>query len=393
MIRTVTGESEAGFVKNVATINLQTGKFEISLEVGKPNVDFPCVNFSSTVLLPNEGVLLFGGKSGGFTNQLWEFSKIGWKQIIAKGEISGRYGHSAVLCGNSMFVFGGYDTLLGINNDLFCYDIKENTWTEVKFPLDSVRPDRRFCHFSESIVAGSGELCVLVFGGRGEDKNVYQDTWIFTPSKTEWKKIDCVGSPHARFGTAGFSHGDEVFVLGGFDGKDVIFSDFWMFSMKDLKWCEIKSNKPEEISVRTVDRSDFLGRYFHNVVKTSASNFFIVGGRNDENKLSLYVERGILVKKGERVRVKSSGQREVILKDFKYDFTMQWLKRLYCGESTLTFQPELICTVSEFRGMKFLKARHAWLKSTILEKKVRNNNIFAIPVFVSDLFFKNCTFY
>lgn len=41
-----------------------------------------------------------------------------------------RFGHSAVRINHSMFIFGGWDGVATLN-DLWEYNLKEKTWTEV----------------------------------------------------------------------------------------------------------------------------------------------------------------------------------------------------------------------------------------------------------------------
>lgn len=75
-----------------------------------------------------------------------------------------RYGHSAVLHDKKMFIFGGYDNVLGINNDLFMFDFLKSTWETITLPKGSQRPQSRHSHFVQ-MISTKKENAFYVFGG------------------------------------------------------------------------------------------------------------------------------------------------------------------------------------------------------------------------------------
>jgi len=108
------GDKGTGYVEDMVAINLKTDQRTLIPFKGEANKDYPKVNFHTTVTLPNENstVLLFGGRCGGYFNNMWAFEAGQWKLLPPNGKPpAGRYGHTAVLHLNKMWVFGGYDTV------------------------------------------------------------------------------------------------------------------------------------------------------------------------------------------------------------------------------------------------------------------------------------------
>ncbi|KAG2383107.1 hypothetical protein C9374_004444 [Naegleria lovaniensis] len=91
-------------------------------------------NFHSAVCYHHE-MIIFGGKSNGFLNDVWsfDFTESRWRKLQCKNSeiISPRYGHTSVVYGDSMFVFGGYDNTASTNAELFELNLKNLEWRRV----------------------------------------------------------------------------------------------------------------------------------------------------------------------------------------------------------------------------------------------------------------------
>jgi len=85
-----------------------------------------------------------------------------------------RSGHSAVIVGQTMYIFGGKaDNSLRLN-DLWGFNLQSNTWTLVK-PVDEVVPEVRSGH-SACVYDG----LILIFGGIYEVTKELNDTYAFS---------------------------------------------------------------------------------------------------------------------------------------------------------------------------------------------------------------------
>ena len=98
----------------------------------------------------------------------------------------GRYGHTAVVKGDSLYVFGGQGQF-GSLNDLWVFDFVACTWTLMDVIGDP--PPQRTGHcmcISDDVL--------FVFGGKdvqpGEDVVIYNDLYGFDLVESEWLTID-----------------------------------------------------------------------------------------------------------------------------------------------------------------------------------------------------------
>jgi N-acetylneuraminic acid mutarotase len=81
-------------------------------------------------------MLIFGGfvDGGERTNELWRFffATNTWELIVSKEKVpTPRAGHSALLRGDTMVIFGGCDQDNEKLNDIWVYNIKASTWQEI----------------------------------------------------------------------------------------------------------------------------------------------------------------------------------------------------------------------------------------------------------------------
>lgn len=81
-------------------------------------------------------MIVFGGFDGGYrNNQVYSLNlkTSQWSHLKAKGEEPcARTGHSAVVHENQMFVFGGKNDENEKLSDTWIFNIREQTWTQVK---------------------------------------------------------------------------------------------------------------------------------------------------------------------------------------------------------------------------------------------------------------------
>lgn len=96
-----------------------------------------------------------------------------------------RAGHTAIMYGGEMYIFGGYQ-LIGQSilmfNDLWKFNFTNLSWEEVN-PISSFNPSSR--SFSIGIpFSYNNESFLLFWGGWNFLLNVYiPEIWIFNPSK------------------------------------------------------------------------------------------------------------------------------------------------------------------------------------------------------------------
>ncbi|ETL92169.1 RNA 3'-phosphate cyclase [Phytophthora nicotianae] len=165
---------------------------------------------------------------------------------------SARGGHSAVLAGTHLLIFGGhyFGSAGGFVylNDLHRLDLGTSSWAEVVFPKEQPRreqvdegeadavvlPAPRYGH--SAILLNDNER-MFVFGGRGAQGEAFRDMFFFDLNAMAWQQVqwttDC---PAGRYGHAVASVDDEkMFVFGGWDGKKSM-NDLWVFDSTTFTW-------------------------------------------------------------------------------------------------------------------------------------------------------------
>ena len=136
-----------------------------------------------------------------------------------KPKISGtppspRYGHSAVLAGSRIIIFGGKGPKGAVYRDLHALDPVTMTWYQG--PEGGGAPTARFDH-TANLVGGTK---MFVFGGwNGND--FYNDVFILDLEIMAWSKPSCTGpAPCPRKGHCSILIGTNLVVHGGFYFND-----------------------------------------------------------------------------------------------------------------------------------------------------------------------------
>lgn len=137
--------------------------------------DVPSRRFghSGVVHAASNRLIVFGGWDGRDTlNDLYEFNFCTreWKKIETQGTSPPhRYRHTAVLYGDSMFVFGGVDKSHSRFNDFQRLDLTNNTWTEVC--TTGTIPSSRTFH--RAVVVGSKMYLLGGYDGTDRLQDLY----------------------------------------------------------------------------------------------------------------------------------------------------------------------------------------------------------------------------
>lgn len=154
----------------------------------------------------------FSGESFTYLNETWvlDLKTSSWQQIRCSGETpSPRYGHSAVVVGSSMIIFGGKGLGDHLYRDLYSLDLLSWEWQQLR-PISPPPPPRMY-HASVSI----GNKMV-VFGGWDGDYTCYNDLHIFNLSSFEWVTPRTQGFPPSpRYGHSFSYINNQLVIFGG----------------------------------------------------------------------------------------------------------------------------------------------------------------------------------
>lgn len=163
-------------------------------------------------------MFIFGGLNNwehadGLLNDLWcyDIVKNTWIQLQPSGTPpSPRRRHSLAAGGGYLIVFGGIDGTYKPINSLGKYDIANNKWISVN---PSNAPAARGGH--SAVVLGTK---MIVFGGQGAS-SFYNDLYQYDIQKDTWTNMKVSGyNPEARALMSAVTIGTDMYVFGGLKG-------------------------------------------------------------------------------------------------------------------------------------------------------------------------------
>lgn len=129
--------------------------------------------------------------------------------------------------GDKLYVFGGVDHSGEASADLWCCSVLTNTWTKAKAFVEG-----RSGH--SSVLFGNS---MYIFGGR-KKKTFFNDVCVYNFTTGDWKSISISGAPSPRQDHSASVIGDKMLIYGGRRGNDV-FCDVYAFDMTELTWSEL----------------------------------------------------------------------------------------------------------------------------------------------------------
>ena len=227
-------------------------------------------------------VYMFGGFTfRGYSDQLWYFehSGAGWKRVPTPAAAApapaptplpltvgatpaptpsavaypkARDGHSLVVVGRELWMFGGED-LWGVNGDLWSYDLCSGAWGALPDFYTKV-PSRRFFHAAAADPDPTRhDPTFFVHGGRSgraAASPLLGDLWAFDTRATHrvagWKELKASSwsQPTARYGhgfaaTWSAAEGTKLWVFGGHNGRGFL-NDMWVFRLATSGWLMVK---------------------------------------------------------------------------------------------------------------------------------------------------------
>jgi N-acetylneuraminic acid mutarotase len=124
---------------------------------------------------------------------------------------------AAFVIDNTAYVLTGVSSFNGAYNDMYAFDVDNNSWT--KLPSLPSQPRNGCVAFT---INGKGYI-----GTGYNDKMIMQDLWEYDPVAKTWTEKDPMPGD-ARYDAAAFVINGKAYVCGGFDGRKA-FNDTWEF--------------------------------------------------------------------------------------------------------------------------------------------------------------------
>lgn len=240
-------------------------------------------HFHSAVVV-GDAMYIFGGKSNGYLNDLLRFDlrALTWSAPEQTGSVpSRRYGHSCVFYDGALWVFGGYDDLGYVSDELFAWHIASGQWRRVTYA--PVPPELRLARYQHAACVQGDAM--WVFGGRAEQREYFVGDLLHLSFATlSWARVPGKGKPPApRWGHALLSTGRAFYVLGGSDYV-LAFKDVYKYSLHRATWRRVDVDEARG----ALEPRFFLGAALHDHA------LYVFAGRNIHHYLYKDVLRAVL---------------------------------------------------------------------------------------------------
>eukprot|EP01132_Coremiostelium_polycephalum_P002051 gene2051-2526_t len=338
-------------------------------------------------------------------------------------KILSRDGHASVVVGNEMFVIGGSKNITQKNGSLAVefyrevsiYNFVTNTWRSI--PAPSIGRLCSAVHY-QSI---DGCDYIYVFGGYEANTIPVQDFYQLDLSTEKWTKVSINSDtiPPSRYGHTTHVLNDKLYLYGGYSKKGYL-RDFYYFDLIEKVWVNIETEGPTKRkghrSVLVHDESSTLpdkivlygGTYtssiyndlweyqfppsihipldsnqddFRNLFENSQDYFsdvvFLVEDKQIHAHRNILAIRSNYFKSLFKSGLKETFDKEIIIKDEKYQDFKTFLEYIYTGNEHLVQLENCLALLhlSDLYGIQRLK--------TICESKAVDD------LFGSETFYSN----
>ncbi|XP_074166969.1 kelch domain-containing protein 3 isoform X2 [Sminthopsis crassicaudata] len=211
--------------------------------------EVPYMRYGHSAVLIDDTVYLWGGRNDteGACNVLYGFdiNTHKWFTPRVSGTVPGaRDGHSACVLGKNMYVFGGYEQLADcFSNDIHKLDTSSMTWTLIS----AKGTPARWRDFHSATMLGNR---MYVFGGRADrfgpfhsNNEIYCNRIrIFDTRAEAW--LECPPTPllpEGRRSHSAFGYNGELYIFGGYNARlNRHFHDLWKFNPVSFSWKKIE---------------------------------------------------------------------------------------------------------------------------------------------------------
>ena len=233
------GHDGSQYRNDLLVFNLETRTWILDLDV---TGEGPSPRDAHAAVLHGEYMYVFGGyDSKRYLNDFhrFHFETLTWSAVAYAGVApSPRGGHTAVVHNDAMLVFGGCD---GWNyfNDCHAFSFEAREWAPVR--VTGTAPGARS---APATVVHEGQGAMYVFGGYDGARSL-NDLFRFDLATSEWSQVRAGGTPPSpRGGHTAVVHGDALYAFGGKSGRSP-FNDLCAFHFERGEWEHVAVGAPQ----------------------------------------------------------------------------------------------------------------------------------------------------
>jgi N-acetylneuraminic acid mutarotase len=198
-----------------------------------------------TAVVYGDSMFVYGGRSPEPLADFWEYSFAtkSWMLLPSSAGMAARFGHTAAVVGDMMFVYGGY-TEGELTDEIWAYDFTTMEWTKVgprydnfaadyiKSPTDAIIFPMEIpkAVFSQAMVTTGKDAALYAIGGAGGEfmMDEMPSLWKFDVDSLEWEWM-MTDPLLARYDSSAVLFGDYALVYGGHSGGAFLGDMFVIF--------------------------------------------------------------------------------------------------------------------------------------------------------------------
>ncbi|XP_029461023.1 ras guanine nucleotide exchange factor F-like isoform X2 [Rhinatrema bivittatum] len=139
-----------------------------------------------------------------------------------------RKGHSAVVYGSSMYIYGGYLDLKGPSSEFLAFNFETKTWSLVSSGEHG--PKRR--HLHSAVVYSTA---MYLFGGLNV-KDEQNDFWKWNFDSNSWSSVRTSYGPPKTVGHSSIVCRDSMLIFGGSRPSCTPVNNLWKFQFNSQTW-------------------------------------------------------------------------------------------------------------------------------------------------------------
>ncbi|XP_059198716.1 leucine-zipper-like transcriptional regulator 1 [Centropristis striata] len=198
-------------------------------------------------MVAHEGFLyVFGGMlDSAYTKlrcPLWVFDIAKQKWVHWQGKTSSpqtqkptnRKGHSAVVIGSAMLVYGGFIDIKGSSQDFWSLDFGDMTWSLLSGSQQgSLGPGPRHSHS-----AMAHQSCMYLFGGL-KGLREQRDFWKWNSTSHTWTSLRNKSGPSRLMGHSAVAYKDNMLLFGGGESQNSPNNCLWRYNFSSQTWGQV----------------------------------------------------------------------------------------------------------------------------------------------------------
>ncbi|KAI3356582.1 hypothetical protein L3Q82_017782 [Scortum barcoo] len=210
-------------------------------------------------MVAHEGFLyVFGGMlDSAYTKwrcSLWVFDIAKQKWVHCQGKMSSsqtqmptnRKGHSAVVVGSAMLMYGGLVDMKGSSHDFWSLDFDTMAWSLLNGSHQgSLGPGPRHSHSAMAY-----HSCMYLFGGL-KGLREQKDFWKWNSTSQMWSSLKNKSGPSRLMGHSAVSYKDCMLLFGGGESQNSPKNCLWKYNFTTQTWGQVTSlpgsNPPDKI--------------------------------------------------------------------------------------------------------------------------------------------------